>query len=60
MEADEDFKGPQVLPEPASPFPLSPTPRTPGFLSPNAGRYSPGPSPQSAMTAGSKRHMVAS
>ncbi|KAG6907317.1 hypothetical protein DXG01_009436 [Tephrocybe rancida] len=58
IEADEDFKGLQALPEPASPFPVSTTPRTAGFTSPNR-PYSPGSTPQSAITTGSKRHTVA-
>ncbi|KAG6833284.1 hypothetical protein H0H87_009459 [Tephrocybe sp. NHM501043] len=56
IDADEDFKGLQVLPEPPSPFPASTTPRTPGFTSPSGGQYSPGSTPQSAVIAGSKRH----
>ncbi|KAG6826661.1 hypothetical protein H0H92_014934 [Tricholoma furcatifolium] len=57
IEADEDFKGLQALPEPASPFPASTTPRTAGFTSPNIGVYSPGSTPQTGLTAG-KRHTV--
>ncbi|KAG6865222.1 hypothetical protein C0991_004345 [Blastosporella zonata] len=58
IEPDEDFKGFQVLPEPASPFPAPMTPRTAGFTSPNTGAYSPGSAPHSAVTAGSKRHTI--
>ncbi|KAG5352460.1 hypothetical protein C0989_002170 [Termitomyces sp. Mn162] len=58
-DTDEDFKGLQILPEPASPFPVPMTPHTPNFTSPKGSTTSPGSVPQSAMTAGSKRHTIA-
>ncbi|KAG6872560.1 hypothetical protein C0995_008833 [Termitomyces sp. Mi166 len=59
IDADDDFKGLQVLPEPASPFPVSATPRTATLTSPSGGTYSSGSMPQSIVTAGSKRHTIA-
>ncbi|KAF5384434.1 hypothetical protein D9615_003460 [Tricholomella constricta] len=59
LDAAEDFSsGLHALPEPASPFPASTTPRTASFISPNAGTSSPGSTPQSSATAGSKRHTM--
>ncbi|RDB17387.1 hypothetical protein Hypma_001684 [Hypsizygus marmoreus] len=59
LEAQEEFTtGHHALPEPASPFPAANTPRTTNFISPNGGSYSPGSTPQSSATAGSKRHTM--
>jgi hypothetical protein len=50
---DEDLPGGRhALPEQASPFPASATPRTPGFFSPSSAVSTPQPS----ATAGIKRH----
>ncbi|KAF8064977.1 TRAPP trafficking subunit Trs65-domain-containing protein [Lyophyllum atratum] len=59
LDGAEDFASHHhALPEPASPFPASTTPRTANFLSPNGGTYSAGSTPQSSATAGSKRHTM--
>ncbi|KAG6877931.1 hypothetical protein C0993_001977 [Termitomyces sp. T159_Od127] len=59
IDMDEDFKGIQVLPEPASPFPVSKTPRTANFTAPRGDTHSPGPVLPSSVTAGTKRHTIA-
>ncbi|KAF9461747.1 TRAPP trafficking subunit Trs65-domain-containing protein [Collybia nuda] len=57
--SNDDFpSGPHALPEPASPFPGSMTPRTPGFTSPTQGPYSASSTPQSSATASAKRHTL--
>ena len=54
-QLEDDLPGGHyALPEPASPFPASSTPRTRGFISP----YSTSSTPQSSVTAGSKRHTL--
>ncbi|KAG5644479.1 hypothetical protein DXG03_008306 [Asterophora parasitica] len=59
LDGAEDFSnGLHALPEPASPFPVSATPRTASFTSPNGGHYSAGSTPQSSATPGSKRHTL--
>ncbi|GLB39687.1 putative TRAPP trafficking subunit Trs65 [Lyophyllum shimeji] len=56
--AEEFTSSYHALPEPPSPFPASTTPRTAGLTSPNGGTYSAGSTPQSSVTAGSKRHTI--